>query len=127
MPSLGKHDELSVTPASRMEIDVARAKYECYVNTSKGVLQFGNDCQRRMNAVLNTLTPATPDNTVEWKMADNSFVTLTFEELRDLIMEAQSLAGPKLLRAFEYAQTLKGKLEAGLRVTHRDIASENWL
>ncbi|ATW57968.1 hypothetical protein CNR34_00035 [Pseudomonas phage nickie] len=126
MPSLGKHDELSVTRVHKGQIDEARAKYECHVETSKGVIQFGTDCQRRMNAVLLTLTPGKGD-TVEWKMADNSYVTLTFEELRDLINEAQNLAGPKLLSAFQYAQTLKGKLEAGGFVSERDIAPEKWL
>lgn len=125
MPSLGKHDELSVSAASKAEIDAARVKYECQLNTSKGTLQFGTDCQRRLHAVLQTLNGTT--NTVEWKMADNSFVTLDYDSMSYLIAEAESLAGPKLLRAFEYAQMLKGKLDAGSFVSLRQIASENWL
>lgn len=124
MPSLGKHDELSVQAASKQEIDAARAKYECYVETSKGVLQFGNDCQRRLNSILQTLNGG---GTVEWKMADNSTVTLDYDSMSHLIAEAELQAGPKLLRAFEYAQMLKGKVDAAVFVSQRDIASEKWL
>jgi hypothetical protein len=128
MPSLGKHDGLAYRLVTTVEdIDIARAKYECYVPTPAGVLQFDADSQRRLNAVLLTLTPGDKTSTVEWKMADNSAVTLTYEKLRDLIVEAHALSGPQLLRAFQHAQTLKARMRAGGRVTQREIASENWV
>ncbi|MEG0062993.1 MAG: hypothetical protein RR740_00170 [Pseudomonas sp.] len=125
MPSLGKHDELSVTLACKADIDAARTKNECILKTSKGLLQYGVDCQRRLNAVLQTLNGTT--DTVEWKMADNSFVTLDYDSMSYLIAEADALAGPKLLSAFQYAQALKSKLDAKGFVSKRDIASEKWL
>ncbi|UIS24595.1 hypothetical protein S21ZY_033 [Pseudomonas phage ZY21] len=94
--------------------------------TSKGSLRYTAEDERRMNAILRTLTPGDSTSTTAWKMADNSFVTLTFEELRDLMTEADSLAGPRIVSVFSRAQMLKGKLEAGERVTMRDIASEAW-
>jgi hypothetical protein len=128
MPSLGKHDGLAWRFVEEIEsIDEARAKYECHVQTSAGTLQFDADSQRRLNAVLLTLTPGDSTSTVEWKMADNSTVTLTYEGLRDLIVQAHDLAGPQLLRAFQHAQTLKARMRAGGRVTLREIASENWV
>lgn len=128
MPSLGKHDGLAYRVIREVEeIDNARLGNECKIDTSKGRLQFGVECQRRMNAVLSTLKPADPTSTVEWGMADNSKVTLTFEELRDLITEADSLAGPKLIRAFQYAQLLKTRFRGGVAVTQREIAPENWV
>lgn len=128
MPSLGKHDGLAYRLVESPEyIDKARAQYESHIQTPVGVLQFDSDSQRRLNAVLLTLTPGDASSTVEWKMADNSAVTLTFEELRDLIVMAHSLAGPQLLRAHQLAQTLKARLRAGGTVTQREIAPEKWL
>lgn len=128
MPSLGNHDGLAWRFVEEIEsVDEARVKYECYVPTTAGVLQFDADSQRRLNAVLLTLTPGDKASTVEWKMANNSAVTLTYEKLRDLIVEAHALSGPQLLRAFQHAQTLKARMRAGGRVTLREIAQENWI
>lgn len=128
MPSLGKHDGLAWRFVEEVEdIDKARQTYETRAHTSGGVLQFDADSQRRLNAVLLTLTPGDKTSTVEWKMADNTLVTLTFEGLRDLIIEAHDLSGPQLVRAFQLAQTLKARMRAGGRVTLREIAPENWV
>ncbi|MNU05985.1 hypothetical protein D3C72_2509960 [compost metagenome] len=59
-------------------------------------------------------------------MEDNSIRDYTFEEFRDLIAEAESLAGHRAMSAFQYAQTLKGKIKDGGFVSMRDISAENW-
>lgn len=127
MPSLAKHDPLANMSASAENITSVAEVAQNLLDTSKGRLRYTAEDERRMQAILRTLTPGDPASTTDWKMDDNSFVTLTFEELRDLITEADSLAGPRIVRVFERMQTLKGKLAAGERVTVRDIAPETWL
>uniref|UniRef100_A0AAU6W0Q3 DUF4376 domain-containing protein n=1 Tax=Pseudomonas phage Nican01 TaxID=3138540 RepID=A0AAU6W0Q3_9CAUD len=127
MPTLAKHDPLALMRAAPEDITNVANVAQNLLMTSKGQLRYAAEDERRMNAILRTLTPGDPASTTAWKMADNSFVTLTFEELRDLLSEADSLAGPRIVSVFERAQMLKGKLEAGERVTMRDIASDTWL
>jgi hypothetical protein len=59
-------------------------------------------------------------------MANNNVIHFTYEGLRDLLFEAESLAGPRALQAFQKAQGFKAVLEAGGDVTMRDISPENW-
>lgn len=126
MPSLGKFDALARKPATREQIDEARAKAEAIILTSVGKLQFDVYSRLRMTDILMTLQPATPASTVDWALADNSSVTLTHEQLSDLIAEAAALAGPRALQTFQRAQLLKQTLESGGVVTQRDITLSSW-
>lgn len=127
MPSLAKHDPLANMTATADGITKVANIAQSVLSTSKGPLRYTAEDERRMKAILRTLTPGDSTSTTDWKMDDNTFTSLTFEELRDLMSEADSLAGPRIASVFERMQTLKGKLEAGERVTMRDIAPEKWL
>lgn len=125
MPSLGKHDALAWREIREIDdIEIARKVHEYRVDTSKGVLQFDPTSKDRMYMVLQTINGG---GTVDWQMADNSTVTLDYESMSALIAEAESLVGPKLIRAHDYAQTLKTRFKIGGRVTQRDVAPENWV
>lgn len=127
MPALPKHDRMAQQPASIESLKKVALAAECVVNSQYGWLQWGNDCRRRMNATINMLTPGDADSTVEWKLLDNSTVTLTFEKLRDLALEADALAGPRIAWVFQRVQAVKEKIESGGRVSMRDIAPDTWL
>ncbi|UKL14937.1 hypothetical protein hairong_031 [Pseudomonas phage hairong] len=125
MPSLGKHDALAWKQIFDIEeIETARKLSEYRVETSKGVLQFDPTSKDRMYMILQTINGG---GTVDWQLVDNSTVTLDYESMSALIAEAESLVGPKLLRAHDYAQTLKTRFKIGGRVTRRDVAPENWV
>lgn len=125
MPSLGKHDGLAWRIVESVEeIETARKTHEYRVDTSKGPLQFDPTSKDRMYMILQTINEG---GAVEWKMADNSVVTLNYETMSALIAEAESLVGPKLLRAHDHAQRLKTRFRAGGRITQREVASENWV
>lgn len=125
MPSLGKHDALAWREIREIDdIEIARKVHEYRVDTSKGVLQFDPTSKDRMYMVLQTINGG---GTVDWQMADNSTVTLDYESMSALIAEAESLVGPKLIRAHDYAQTLKTRFKIGGRVTQREVAPENWI
>lgn len=126
MPSLPKHDAMAIQPASLEAVKKAAMYAECAVKSQYGWLQWGNDCRRRMTATIGMLTPGDATSTVEWKLLDNSAVTLTFEGLRDLATEADALAGPRIAWVFQRVQAIKEKLEAGGRVSMRDIAPDTW-
>lgn len=132
MPKLGKYDELAHSPATLEDIEAARLKAESLVMTSKGPLQFDSASRQRLVDVLRVLSsdaePHEQRYQVSWKMADNSVWAYTFVELRDLIFEAESLVGPRVLSAFQKAQSLKEryKTEGYGVVTLRDISPENW-
>lgn len=125
MPSLGKHDALAWREIREIDdIEIARKVHEYRVDTSKGMLQFDPTSKDRMYMILQTINEG---GTVDWKMADNSTVTLNYESMSALIAEAESLVGPKLIRAHDYAQTLKTRFKIGGRVTQREVAPENWV
>jgi hypothetical protein len=125
MPSLGKHDALAWREIREIDdIEIARKVHEYRVDTSKGVLQFDPTSKDRMYMILQTINGG---GTVDWQMADNSTVTLDYESMSALIAEAESLVGPKLIRAHDYAQTLKTRFKIGGRVTQREVSAENWV
>ena len=125
MPSLGKHDALAWRDIREIDdIEIARKVHEYRVDTSKGVLQFDPTSKDRMYMILQTINGG---GTVDWQMADNSTVTLDYESMSALIAEAESLVGPKLIRAHDYAQKLKTRFKIGGRVTQREVSAENWV
>lgn len=130
MPKLRKFDELEHQFATKDHIEAARLKAESIVMTSVGPLQFDPASRVRMGDVLRTLIPGVDPgeegHDVAWNMADNSVVYFTYYGLRDIITEAESLAGPRALSAFQKAQAFKDVLATGGELTMRDIAPENW-
>ena len=127
MPALPKHDAMAQQLATIESVKKVALGAECTVNSQYGWLQWGNDCRRRMMATIGMLTPGDATSTVEWKLLDNSTVTLTFESLRDLATEADALAGPRIAWVFQRVQAIKEKIESGGHVTMRDIAPDTWL
>lgn len=130
MPKLGKYDELAHQFASKQDVENARAAIESIVPTSRGPLQFDMVSRQRLQDVLRTLSPEALSHEqayqVPWRMADNQITAFTYVELRDLITEAESLAGPRAISAFQKAQEFKAVLAAGGELTMRDISPENW-
>lgn len=122
MPSLRNHDPLSTKLVTASEIDAARHVAESVVQTSFGKVQFDSLSRQR----LNDIAYGASIEAIEWQMADNTQVTLTQSELRDLITEAQLQAGSRAIAAFQRAKMLKDTLYNGGRVTQRDIAPESW-
>lgn len=130
MPKLRKFDELEHQLANKADVEAARAKAESVVTTRHGPLQFDLVSRQRMQDVLRTLNPAAKPGeegfSVSWTMADNSVIDFSHTGLRDIITEAEALAGPRAIAAFQKAQGFKATLEAGGELTMRDIAPENW-
>lgn len=123
MPSLGSYDILRQIEASIEEINAARDAAEFLVPTSRGFLQFDPRSKQRMEIAADQLLEG---DSLQWKMWDNSKITLTKQELFDLIREASGSLGVRMRKTFEYANELKARKERGDVVTLRDISPERW-
>jgi hypothetical protein len=78
-----------------------------------------------MNSVLMTLTPGDATSVTEWKLLDNTTVTLTYEQLRDLIEEAKLAFGFRCQYVFPIVQELL-ELSRTKGATMRDLESRKW-
>ena len=123
MPSLGSYDALRQVQATIEEINAARDAAESLVPTSRGILQFDPRSKQRLEIAASQLFAG---ETVQWKMADNSKVTLDKQELLNLIQEASGALVVRMRRTFEYSNELKARMERGDVVTLRDISLERW-
>lgn len=123
MPSLGNFDKLSARLAERYDIEKARAVAESIVTVGNFTLQFDSASRERMALVLKG---SADGDQINWKMLDNSTVAFSKEELEELHRNAEIIAGQRILQVHMKAQDFKERLDAGERVTMRDIHLDNW-
>jgi len=120
---LGSYDALAAAGASKQDIEEVRVKAESLVTVGPHTLQFDSLSRDRMRLVIKG---AEDGETISWRMANNTEVSFTPEELESLYEAAEIEAGRRLLQVHEKARQFKNRLAAGERVTMRDIHITNW-
>lgn len=123
MPSLGKHDPLANVPATVGDVDEMRRAVESIVSIAGHHVQFDQIGERRMRLALLSLEPS---QSIDWRMADNTTATFTYAEFAQLIADAEVEAGRKIQAAHQFATALKARIDAGEKVSLRDIQSNVW-
>lgn len=123
MTSLVGYDPLQLKCVTKEQITAAKEAAENVVVVNGKPFQYDADSRARISSVLASMDY---DDTVSWRTKDNESVEFTNEEFALFSAEAKRAHGLKVRSVFERANELKGRLEAGIKVTERELLIGAW-